>query len=169
MKIAITGPESTGKSLMAKYLAERFEGIFIPEYAREYIRSIDRHYTYDDIEIIARRQIQQYKEIENESLSVFFDTWLIITKVWFDWVYHKVPVWLEEAICNCRVDLFLLLKPDIPWEEDPARENGGENRLKLFDRYKKELENYNFRFVEIGGLGEERFISAAKEINCLLK
>ena len=169
LKIAVTGPESTGKSLIAKHLADKFGGIFIPEYAREYIQTINRPYCYDDIETIARRQIQQYTELKNESAPVFFDTWLIITKVWFDWVYQRIPDWLEENIRSCPVDLFLLMKPDIPWEADPARENGGENRLKLYQRYQQELKYYQFDYVEIGGLGKQRFTNAENEISRILK
>ncbi|MDX9880522.1 MAG: ATP-binding protein [Prolixibacteraceae bacterium] len=169
LKIAVTGPESTGKSLMAKHLAAKFGGIFVPEYAREYIQAIHRPYSYNDIETIARRQVQQYNEQKNENIPVFFDTWLIITKVWFDWVYQRVPGWLEENIRSCPVDLFLLMQPDIPWEADPARENGGENRLKLYHRYKQELENYGFGYAEIGGTGPQRYRNAENEIICILK
>ena len=154
---------------MARYLAEKFNGVFVPEYAREYVNSIGRHYEYNDIEIIARKQIQQYNEQKSEPAIVFFDTWLIIAKVWFDWVYGKVPVFVEEGIKSCPFDLYLLMKPDIPWEADPARENGGENRQKLFDRYKKELDYYGCRYVEIGGEGEARFINAENEISRLMK
>ncbi len=154
---------------MAKHLAEKFGGIFIPEYAREYIETINRPYNYNDVETIARRQVQQYIELKNETMPVFFDTWLIITKVWFNWVYQRVPDWLDENIRNCPVDLFLLMKPDIPWEADPARENGGENRLKLYRLYQEELEYYRFRYVEIGGLGAQRYIHAENEIFRILK
>lgn len=169
MKIAITGPESTGKSMMAKHLAEKFNGNFIPEYARWYIQEIKRPYNFNDLEVIARKQIDQYNELKYDTSILFLDTWLIITKVWFDWVYNKVPTWLDEEIRSCPIDLFLLLKPDVPWEADPARENGGENRIKLYNRYKEELENYNFNYIEIGGLGIKRFENAENEIIRLLK
>jgi len=169
LKIAITGPESTGKSLMAEHLAKQFNGISIPEYAREYVSRLPNHYEYADIENIARKQIVQYREVEHENVPVFFDTWLIITKVWFDWVYQKVPVWVEQELNICRIDLFLLMKPDIPWIPDPARENGGENRIKLFERYKAELDHHGFNYIEIGGLGQARFESAEKAVRQLLK
>ena len=36
MRIGIIGPESTGKTTLAKDLAERYHGVYVPEYAREY-------------------------------------------------------------------------------------------------------------------------------------
>jgi len=155
--------------MMAEYLSVKFGGKFVPEYAREYINSIARHYEYEDVEIIARQQIQQYRNLETYPGIVFFDTWLIITKVWFDWVYGKIPVFIEEAIVSCPIDMFILLKTDLPWKADSTRENGGENRQRLFDRYKHELEYYHFPYREIGGFGNERYANAEKEILCLLK
>lgn len=153
---------------MAQFLAHRYEGLWVPEYAREHVSQLKRPYQYSDLEIIARKQIEQYNE-SYCSGPVFFDTWLIITKVWFDWVYGKVPAFLNDAIHNCPIDLFLLMKPDLPWEADPARENGGENRIRLYERYKTELQHYGFRYTEIGGQGDERFSNACCEINDLLK
>ena len=98
------------------------------------------------------------------SAFFFFDTWLIITKVWFRWVYERVPEWLENEIKLCPVDLFLLCRPDLPWEADQVRENGGENRIRLYNEYLVQLRNYGFNFVEIGGSGEERLANAVSAI-----
>jgi NadR type nicotinamide-nucleotide adenylyltransferase len=167
IRIAVTGPESTGKSTLAKQLAESYNGVFIPEYARQYIGNLPGHYTYNDVEKIAAEQVHQYIDTvnSNEAGFSFFDTWLIITKVWFMWVYSKTPDWLEERIQTCPIDLFLLCRPDLPWEEDPVRENGGDNRIKLFELYKAELEHYGFSFVEIGGLENERLDNSIRSIN----
>ena len=170
IRIVITGPESTGKTTLAKQLAEHFNGQFLPEYSREYIANAGRNYTYSDVEAIAIAQVEQYRTtIRSSEKLYFFDTWLIITKVWFEWVFKRTPEWLEEMIVNCPVDLYLLCLPDLPWEADPVRENGGENRLKLFDQYRNELNQYGFRFVEIGGTGDVRFQCAVEAVNNILK
>lgn len=168
IRIAVTGPESTGKTTLARQLAEFYKGRYIPEFAREYIEKLPRHYTYNDIEAIAQTQIAQYQATKSSSEQLFiFDTWLIITKVWFNWVFRKTPDWLEDKIHDCPIDLYLLCLPDLPWEADSVRENGGENRLKLFDEYRKELNHYGFKFVEIGGVGEVRLQTAIDAINNL--
>jgi NadR type nicotinamide-nucleotide adenylyltransferase len=166
IRIAVTGPESTGKTTLAKQLAEKFHGQYIPEYAREYVETLTRHYNYQDIEFIARKQVQQYLDtLESAEKIFFFDTWLIVTKVWFSWVFGQIPVWLEERINDCPIDLFLICSPDLPWEADPVRENGGENRIRLFEQYKLELKHYNFNFVEISGTGTERLENAIGAIH----
>ena len=161
IRIAVTGPESTGKSTLSQQLAEEFNGRFIPEFAREYIGKLLHHYTFEDVEAIAKAQVEQYRLTKSSSDNLFFfDTWLIITKVWFLWSFQKMPEWLDQEIRDCKMDLFLLCRPDLPWEADPVRENGGENRLKLFELYIEELKHYGFNFVEIGGVGEERLSNA---------
>lgn len=165
IRIVITGPESTGKTTLARQLAETFGGQYIPEYAREYVEHLSHHYTFDDVEAIARKQVEQYRQTENSGDRLFFfDTWLIITKVWFEWVFGQTPAWLEQEILNCRMDLFLLCCPDLPWEADPVRENGGENRIKLFNKYRDELEHYGFNFVEIDGNEDVRLKNAISAI-----
>jgi NadR type nicotinamide-nucleotide adenylyltransferase len=165
IRIAVTGPESTGKTTLAKQLAEKFNGRYIPEYAREYVENLPKHYTFEDIEIIAKNQVGQYLSTINSSETILiFDTWLIITKVWFNWVYGRMPGWLEDRVKGCPIDLFLLCSPDLPWEADSVRENGGENRIKLFEQYRLELKHYNFNFVEISGAGNDRLDKAIKAI-----
>ena len=63
------------------------------------------------------------------------------------------------------MDLFLLCQPDLPWKADRVRENGGENRMKLFMQYRKELTYYGFNFLEISGTGEERLSNAIAAIS----
>jgi NadR type nicotinamide-nucleotide adenylyltransferase len=165
IRIAVTGPESTGKTTLAQQLATTYGGRYIPEYARGYVEKLPHHYTFEDVEAIARMQVEQYHQTSGSTESfVFFDTWLIITKVWFRWVFGREPEWLESEIKNCRMDLFLLCRPDLPWEADSVRENGGENRIKLYNDYLEQLRNYGFRFVEIGGSGEERLANAISAI-----
>ena len=167
LKIVVTGAESTGKSTLTEGLAKHFNGKVIPELARGYIENIHRNYTIEDLQLIARMQIEAEKEAANESL-VFFDTWLIITKVWFDFVYGTHPEWLNQAIKSSTIDLFLLCDTDIPWIADPVRENGGENREKLQTIYKNELNKYGFRYSTISGEGEQRIENAIKIIEAYL-
>lgn len=166
IRIVVTGPESTGKTTLAKQLAEVYKGVYLAEFAREYVEGLNRKYDISDIDNIARHQINDFKHTEGRPEDFFvFDTFLIITKVWYRWVYGKFPEWVDENIRTCKADLYLLCKPDIPWEFDPVRENGGENRDKLYNEYKKELEDYNFKYAEITGNNENRINLAILAVN----
>ena len=144
MRIGIIGPESTGKTTLAKELAERYQGIYVPEYAREFVeKKGSTEVTWDELCEIAKHQIDQLKELTNERVNelAIFDTELIVTKVWFDYAFGRWPEWLDEAIKQYPMDVYVILYPDLPWVPDPARSNGSDEiRLELFERYKQEVE-----------------------------
>ena len=142
-RVGIIGPESTGKSTLARYLAKRYSGVLIREYAREYVEQKGRtELTWDELCELARHQIAEMETVSHEPSAVsFFDTELIVTKVWFDYAFGQVPDWLEEAIRTYPMDVYLLTKPDIPWVPDAARSNGSDEiRSELFDRYEREIQ-----------------------------
>ena len=159
--IAVTGPESTGKSMISQYLAKMLKGLCIPEFARDYIIGINRKYNYDDLVYIGKMQVSQRREMEKEGHDlIILDTWLIITKIWFLEVYGKCPAWVDEELWNYPVDLYLLFEPDIPWIPDLLRENGGERRKYLFDRYLNEIIRTGVPFEIINGLEDKRYSNA---------
>ena len=165
-RIVITGPESTGKTTLSNELVMKTGGLMVPEYARSLIEKLDRPYTYEDVEHIAREQIRLRNVYStNTSDWIFFDTDLIITKVWFEEVYRNVPDWLESEIQMNKMDLYLLCSTEPSWVQDPVRENGGERRLYLFSRYEEELKSYGFPYYIVNGLGEQRFRNALKGIH----
>ena len=143
-KVGIIGPESSGKSTLACYLAKRYKGVYVPEYGRSYIEQKGtKEVSYDEVCEIARHQIEELDTFSRQDSDTvyFFDTELVVTKVWFEYAFGHVPEWLEEAIRRYPMDVYLLTKPDIPWEEDPTRSNGSDAiRQELFARYEAEIE-----------------------------
>lgn len=165
-RIVLIGAESTGKTELSEFLSGKYNTVSVPEYAREYIENLKRPYTYTDVEYIADKQI----ELENEYYQkadkiLFYDTYLIITKIWFKLVFNKVPDWIDKKIKDSNIDLFLLCNNDIPWIPDPVRENGGEMREKLFKIYKEELNQFGFNYEIVKGEGDDRFNNALKHVN----
>lgn len=154
-KVGIIGPESTGKSTLARYLAKRYNGVYVPEYAREYVeKKGTKEVTWEELCQIARHQIEEMENLSvnvanglcsiserSERSFIFFDTELIVTKVWFDYAFGRVPEWLEENIHRYPMDVYLLTYPDVSWEPDPARYNGSDAmRMELFKRYEAEIQ-----------------------------
>lgn len=167
IRIAIIGPESTGKSDLSQALAAHFSSPWEPEPARAYLENLASNYTFDDVVEIARRQIALEKQYETRTDSpfVFFDTELIITKVWFEHKYGVVPPLLTDYLAAGRFfHHYLLCKPDLPWVPDPLRENG-HNREMLFQWYKKELETLGHPYTEIGGTGQMRLNNALNALH----
>ncbi len=168
-RIVVTGPESTGKSLLTRLLAIHFNGIAVPEYAREYISGLQRPYTKEDILHIAHHQAVQFQAYKEEGRIVFFDTGLIITRVWLEVVYNTAAEWIDDYLIESRPDLYLLCYPDIPWVADPLRENGGEMRNKLYDKYRQIIEAFELPYVVIKGEGENRVNNAIFAVDRVFK
>ena len=167
-KIAILGPESTGKTALAAALANHYRSPWVPEYAREYVEQLGRPYTYDDICNIARKQIEQedcyVSDAQNEKNGyVFFDTELIITKVWFEYLYKQVPDFVTERLKCGFFDFYLLCTPDLPWEQDTVREHGNDREF-FFDWYRREIEFLERPYGIVTGMGEKRLQCAIERI-----
>lgn len=166
LKIAIVGPESTGKSELSVALATHFGGVFVPEFARTYVEQLNRAYEFDDVCTIALQQINEQNTFSqiNSLAPVFFDTELIITKVWMEYCYNRVPEFVTKHISENQFDLYLLCYPDLPWIPDPVREHGGNERLFFYEWYKREIELLNIPYAVIDGIGDVRTENAIKAV-----
>jgi nicotinamide riboside kinase len=167
-KIVITGPESTGKTELTGQLARHFHGRRVNEYARSYVERLTRPYNYLDVLHIARiQEKEQMQKWTAPKQFVFYDTDLIITKVWLDLVYGGSPKWIEKAVRESAIDLYLLCNTDIPWIPDKVRENGGEMRHRLFEIYQSEINRFGFDCRIISGTGKIRIRQAIQIVNKL--
>lgn len=155
MKIGVIGAESVGKSTLCSLLAEYFCGVCVEEYARVYVEDLGRSYEYDDVEKIALHQIEELLA-DYDSEYIFFDTELIVTKIWFEEKYRSVPEWLEVSLEDNKLDYYLLCMPDIAFVADDVRENG-DRRDYLTECYRRELERMGVRYGEVRGVGKARF------------
>ncbi len=166
IRIAVTGPESTGKTTLAQQLAQHFDTVWVPEYVREYFEINGSNYAYDDLTKIAKGQLAlENKMVEQANCLLFSDTEMLVMKIWSQYKFGKCDPWILNAIETHLYDLFLLCDIDLPWEYDPLRENPSETERKaIFRLYKKELDNYGFPYGIVSGKGEERIENAVKKV-----
>lgn len=168
IKIAITGPESTGKSMLAQQLAGYYHTVWVPEYAREYIDELERPYIHKDILKIAKGQLRNERNMEGHANRILLcDTELIVTKIWSEVKYKTCDAWILKMIENHPYDLYLLCNIDLPWKEDPQREHP-HMRETLFNLYFNELLERQFPFAVISGTGEERLKNAINSVEQLI-
>lgn len=153
IRIAITGPESSGKSTLTKALNKALKSTCFPEFARSYLEDLNRIYTKNDLDIICDGHLAQFIHCQDE--LQFVDTDFVVLKVWSEVKYHSTSPKITAAIEANYFDLHLLCTPDIPWEYDPQREHRN-GREELFEHYKKELTATGKHFVIISGKKEER-------------
>ena len=153
-RICLTGPECTGKSTLAARLAREFDTVWVPEYAREYAIAHGNTLTADDVEPIARGQIEL---LERAPARAILDTDLISTVVYARHYYGACPTWIEDEARRRRADLYLLLDTDVAWQPDPARDTGGDAREDLFDAFRAALDELETKWEIVSGNWEERY------------
>lgn len=166
IKIAVLGPESTGKSTLCEQMANHYKTIFVAEYARHYFKkkSID-DYSLNDVETIYVHQIENEKRaLPNANRYLFCDTTLITGKIWGLEDFKSVPAFIAQNLPKIKYDLYLLTNNDVAWKKDALRK-GPHNRDHIFQRNIEELEllKANYRIVE--GTNEQRLINAIKHID----
>lgn len=159
-KIAITGPESTGKSMLAEQLAAHYHSAWVPEYAREYLGRLGRPYEEKDILSIAEGQLSaEALQLRNATDYLFCDTEFLVTKIWSEVKYRRCDPWILETLETHRYGLYLLCDIDLPWQDDPLREHPSQRQF-LFDLYLNELKSRKFPFAVVSGTGPDRLRNA---------
>lgn len=165
MKIAVVGPESTGKTQLCKRLAHYYGGHWVPEYARYYLATRNHQYQAEDLIQMAGGQLF-WRELYSTCFPsgyLFFDTALITYCIWSQWKYHYTPSFIEKNFENEHFDLVLLTYPDLPWTYDPQRENP-DDREALFERHLKILTERNTNFHVVSGFQHYRILNAIQII-----
>lgn len=193
IKVAVIGPESTGKSTLCEMLALHYNTQWCPEFAREYLLTHGMDYTYDDLLYIAKGQLAMEDEYIRSVLGssesgvnaelrtlnselqpqgstlLFIDTDMYVMKVWCEFVFGKCHRWVLEQIVKRKYDLYLLCSTDLPWVKDELREYPDLiTRDKLYHIYKDIMINQSTPWVDISGDHIERTQMAIKAVDQLV-
>jgi len=173
-KIAIIGPESTGKSTLCEELANHYQSMWVPEFARRYLVEHGMNYSYEDLLTIAKGQLRLEDETVDDSQKinakkpVFIDTDMYVMKVWCEFVFQRCHQFIIDQIVERRYDLYLLCNIDLPWTFDPLREYPSEEPRKILYRmYKDILINQSTPWVEISGDSSLRLQTAINTVQSL--
>ena len=160
-RVAIVGPESTGKTTLTEKLAKHFETSWTPEFARGFLDEKGTDCLIEDIALIAKGQIETEEEKAKEANKILFcDTDLMTTCIWSEYLFKECPPWIEEKSYEQKYDLTLLMNIDIPWVADPQRP-APHLRKYFLDWFKRELEKRERNYILISGNYEERFALAS--------
>lgn len=172
IKIAMYGPESTGKTTLSTQLAAHYNDGWIPEFARDFLQEKwekkQEVCVEEDLLAIAIGQTK----IENEAVSkanklLFCDTNLLVTKVFSDIFYDRCEAILEKAAKEHEYDLVFLTYIDVPWEADDLRDSPND-REKTFETFEQAIIKNGNPYVKIEGNKEERYKKAVQIIDELV-
>lgn len=149
--IIITGPECSGKTTLLRSLCASTVATGIEEYARIYLRDLNRPYRPEDLMHIAREQVRLiFQGLGTGDTPVISDTGPEVVEIWYKEKFGSVPAELSrlnELLPECH---YLLCSPDLAWEEDPLRENP-HDRDRLFQQYLEWLKCTGASYTIIGG------------------
>lgn len=174
VKIVLFGPESTGKTTLSIQLAKHYNTVWVEEFARPYLQTVwnqeRRTCEPKDIMPIAYGQMALENRLAKRADKVLIcDTDLLETKVYSEEYYGGyVDPLLEQAATENSYDLYLLTYIDTPWVEDDLRDRP-EQRLEMFNAFKKALEGYNRPYVLLKGDKETRLKAATEAIDKIIQ
>ncbi len=159
--IVLTGPESCGKSTLARELADSLSAGLVAEQARNFLNTYAKvgRYQPSDLLRIANIQNELEQSVQLEHNVTVCDTDLQVLAIWWSERFGPIPSSLVKRYRTSSARFYLLCRPDIPWESDPQREHP-EDRERLYKLYKSDLEFRNLKFAEIEGLGSNRTTKA---------
>jgi len=188
IKVAVIGPESTGKSTLCELLAQHYNTQWCPEFAREFLLTHGTDYSYDDLLYIAKGQLAMEDEYIQSTVDglrtivkpdspftihhsplLFIDTDMYVMKVWCEFVFGKCHRWVLDQIIERKYDLYLLCNTDLPWVKDELREYPDlKTRDQLYHIYKDIMINQSTPWVDISGDYNERLQKAIKAVDQLM-
>jgi NadR type nicotinamide-nucleotide adenylyltransferase len=163
-RICVIGPESTGKTTLARRLAESLSTEWVPEASRLYAERVVRPLHASDVTPIAREHIRLAElgaaaAIAAGAQGLVLDGDLVSTIVYSRFYYDMVPPWIERAERSHRADRYLLCDVDVPWIADGVRDQPTE-REAMFHRFLRALVRRGANLTVIRGDWERRWRTA---------
>ena len=165
--IAIVGPESSGKSWLAKELAAFYNEPLSLEYSRKFLAKKNTNYLQDDLITIADGQLRNELIALNKAKRFLIsDTSNIDIQVWSIIKYGSLNPAIKNYNLRKKNTYYILCYPDLPYEKDPLRESPNlKKRIKIFETFQRLLiENKNFLGI-VKGIGESRLKLGISLIN----
>lgn len=162
-RIALEGPESTGKSTIGKWATEQLGFSWIPEWAKCWIEQrakANQTFEEKDLLTIARAQIASERSLELDSKPVLIsDSSLLSTITWSQFLYGRVDpeiVRLFEQEEQRAPRERWLFTPQTPWVTDVHRNfqkdiSSDSKRWQFWDQMLKNADDFSLNYKVIDG------------------
>ena len=174
LKIVLFGPESTGKTTISLQLAEHYNTVWAPEFARKYLQDKwnNERKTCENSDLIpiSIGQMKSENKLAKKADKILIcDTDLLETKVYSESYYGGiVDPDLDKYALENKYDLYFLTYIDTNWEADDLRDKPNE-RQEMFNTFEKALIKYNRPYLILKGDKKTRLKTAIQAIDKLLR
>lgn len=139
----------------------------MPEFSRPWFAAQQRHsYSMDDIIAIAHGQLALEEQLAQGAQWLVCDTTVLVCIIWAQVRFGECPAALAKLWQPADYAIHLLTVPDLPWQDDPLRENP-HDRAMLFELYRQALLEREIAPVLVQGHGRARSKSALNAIHLI--
>lgn len=164
-KVILVGTESTGKTEMARWFAEKFQSDWVHEVGRDLVPDTQAC-TKQDLMDVAKTHAKNIIIAEQKRNRILFiDTDINITRSYFGYLFKedmRVDKWM--SIAN-QGDLYLYLESDAPYVQDGTRLSPRE-RIILDASHKEQLARQGIKYFSVFGKTWEERQRMAMDIVC---
>ncbi|MDT0558228.1 ATP-binding protein [Ichthyenterobacterium sp. W332] len=173
IRVVLFGPESTGKTTLARQLARHYNSVWVPEYAREYLQNKWNNERktcepHDLLPIAIGQMALENNSAQKTDSVLICDTDLLETKVYSEVYYSgNCDPLIEKYALKNFYELYFLTYIDTPWEADDLRDKPNE-REAMFNAFEDTLIKYQKPYVLLKGSKKERLKLATHHIDKLL-
>lgn len=167
-RVCIFGPESCGKSTLAKDLAQLFKTTYVQEYARTYLELKNGELQQQDLPVIARGQGASEDALARRGKRVLFcDTDPLTTQIWSEFLYGQADDEVVQLAKTRHYDLTILCDVDVPWVEDEVRYLPND-RVNFLQACERKLIEHNRHYIKVSGDWQQRLELAAAAVKRLM-
>ncbi|RZK99924.1 MAG: ATPase [Rubrivivax sp.] len=163
--LAIVGAESTGKTTLARGLAEALvaDGLnatMVPEVLREFCDDLGRTPYPHEQAAIAQAQTQRIALAAQAHGVVVTDTTALMTAVYSDYLFNDQALYAQALADHAQAELTLLTALDLPWEADGLQRDGAHVREPVDTLIRHHLVQAGLPFSVVAGQGAHRLQQA---------
>ncbi len=157
-KVVFVGTESSGKTTLARTLAERLDTLWTHEFGRELWEAQNLTGTFADHLKMARRQYEREQAaLRHSRRFLFCDTNAWTTLQWSLRSYRTADARLHELVNRTMSDyLWVLCDNDFGWIQDGTREMAGAESGRFQDQQIADLDRRQISYTVVSGPLERR-------------
>ena len=175
-RVCLLGAESTGKTTLARGLAEHYGTVWNPEYGHAYSwfreRDANDWSSWTTAEFVQIARMQNWYEdflAEQANCVLFCDT-----NAWTTGLFHEIYLGERssavDSLAGREYDLCVLCDPATPFAQDElGMRTDGPHRTQMHEAYLAHLRKTGTPFVVVSGPHAERMRQATAAVDALLR